>query len=198
MDSAGGCTTQVMSLRGSRPTLAAMLATNAWRPLPQKGHSHCASLEVAQRPHPVDGEEFVAPRVDARKGDQGTARIHARHDPRSVVGAEVHFTGSDGSVRVFDLDILDDREALGLEQLLGYELRGQAGGWEIDEPDGCGLRRRLGGDHVGLHAKEPCRPRQGQPAEERPPAEPVSRVGYAWEPPLDILKKLPTYHWYDL
>ena len=118
-------------------------------------------------------EQLKAADVAPGQDDDWIPRIHPDDSRRGEVHVDVDLARGQGLLSPdgpFFLDVLYISESLTLQELFGHVLGTQTDGGDLVQPERCRLRRRLRADGSAVQSNEPCRPHQGQPLQELPPA----------------------------
>ena len=146
----------------------------------QCGHGDGLSLQVADGADLVRPEQFEAADMESREDDDGVSRLQPEEERRGEVPIEVGFAGGEGRLDAVGprfLEVVHLGEPFAAQQGFGHILRGLTDARNLDEPDPRRLGRRLRSNRPGVQAEEPCRPCQGQPAQEASPGPAFSLLG---------------------
>src|SRR6266536_3186993 len=93
IDTTGDCATQLTSLRGSRPTCAAIMAIKACCP-PSSSHAHGLAFQISDRAHPISTEQLKATGMASCQDDNRVTRVHSHDEARIKVHVDVGLTRS--------------------------------------------------------------------------------------------------------
>jgi hypothetical protein len=152
----------------------------------QVRHRDRPPLQLPDRAHLLPAEEFETADVDPGQDHERLAAVQAQHIPRSVQHGEVDLAGGQGLAERprRGVDVVQVRESLGPQQVFSHELRRQARGGAVEDPQGSGLGRRLRRARPGMKAEQSSRAGQGEPAQDAAPGPAVSVGGTHGRPPF--------------
>jgi hypothetical protein len=136
----------------------------------ERRHGQGAPFQILDRADPARAEQLVAADVAPRHDHDRLPGVDAKDEVRAEAEAEVPVAGGQDFRARLREDVLDVAEALGVQELLGHELRCEAEGATAYQSDPRNLGRRLGVSVSRTKAQE-CTVRERQePREQHAPA----------------------------